>query len=109
MAYVPMNRFGSLLAGSAVASSPSGNNHRSLPCKVAGEIRCASHIAEAFRETAIRLRVKCDCRSDLLDSQGEHAADAAIGLDDPGRTRVNLKLAAEPKDLCVDHSKPPKS
>jgi hypothetical protein len=40
--------------------------------------------------------------SDLLDRQGEHITNATLGLDDPGRTRINLKLAAEPKDLHVD-------
>ena len=39
--------------------------------------------------------------SGRLDRQGEHITDATLGLDDPGRTRINLKLAAKPKDLHV--------
>lgn len=41
-------------------------------------------------------------RSDPLDRQGEHVTDAAVSLDDPGRTRIDFKLPAQPKDLHVD-------
>ena len=37
-----------------------------------------------------------------FDRQGEHVADAALGPDDSGRSRIGLELAPQPQDLHVD-------
>jgi hypothetical protein len=42
------------------------------------------------------------CGSKRLDRQGKHVAQPTFGLDDAWRTRINLKLASETKDLHVN-------
>src|SRR5947209_6103402 len=40
--------------------------------------------------------------SDAFDRQGKHVAEAALGSDDAGRTRIRLELAPQSQDLNID-------